>query len=101
MPRIGCRILSIVAEAIGTFTIVNERGMHARPWGRFVRLAATFKSEVTVENSEGVRNGKSVLGLLLLVASKGTDVTIKTVGPDAEECLKKLGELVSSHFPEG
>ncbi len=90
-----------MAEARGTFTIVNERGMHARPWGRFVRLAATFKCDVTVENSEGVRNGKSVLGLLLLVAAKGTQVSIRAVGEDADECVKKLGELVSSHFPDG
>jgi phosphocarrier protein HPr len=92
--------LGVVAEAKGTFMVVNERGMHARPASKLVRLASGFKSEVTLEKDGEVRNCKSVMGVLLLCGSKGTSLTVHAVGDDADACVKALGELIGSGFGE-
>jgi phosphocarrier protein len=90
----------IVAEAKGTFNVVNERGMHARPASKLVRLASGFKSEVSLEKDGEVRNAKSVMGVLLLCGAKGTALTVRAVGDDAEACVKAIGELIGSGFGE-
>lgn len=89
-----------MAEAKGTFTIVNERGMHARPASKLVRLASSFKSDVTIEKDGEVKNAKSVMGVLLLCGAKGTQLTIRANGEDAEECVKAIGALIASGFGE-
>lgn len=89
-----------MSEAKGTFTVVNDRGMHARPASKLVRLASTFKSDVTLEKDGEVRNGKSVMGVLLLCGAKGTALTVRAVGEDAEACVKAIGDLITSGFGE-
>lgn len=89
-----------MSEASGTFTVVNERGMHARPASKLVRLASTFKCEVTIEKDGEVRNAKSVMGVLLLCGAKGTALTIRAKGDDASACVEAIGELIASGFGE-
>ncbi len=89
-----------MSEASGTFTVVNERGMHARPASKLVRLASSFKSEVTVEKDGEVKNAKSVMGVLLLCGSKGTTLTIRASGEDADACVEAIGALIASGFGE-
>ncbi len=89
-----------MSEAKGTFTVVNDRGMHARPASKLVRLASSFKSDVTIEKDGEVRNAKSVMGVLLLCGAKGTTLTIRAQGEDADACINAIGELISSGFGE-
>lgn len=101
----GCRARSaaerlIVAEATDSFTIVNERGMHARPASKLVRLASSFRSDVTVEKDGEIRNGKSVMGILLLCGGKGTVLTVRAAGDDAEDAVRAIGKLIAEGFGE-
>ena len=81
-------------------TVVNRLGLHARAAAKFVHLASAFASRVTVAR-EGTRvDGKSILGLLTLAASKGTKLHLTTQGDDEVEAGAKLSELVRSRFGE-
>ena len=81
-------------------TITNETGLHARPASIFVNMAAKFKSELMVEKGEKQVNAKSILAVLSLGISKGTEITISAQGPDEEEAVSKLVELVQLKFNE-
>ena len=81
-------------------TIVNRLGLHARAAAKFVHLAGAFVSRVTVAR-EGTRvDGKSILGLLTLAASKGTKLRLSIQGDDEVEAGSQLSELVRSRFGE-
>ena len=81
-------------------TIVNRLGLHARAAAKFVHLAGAFASRVTVAR-EGTRvDGKSILGLLTLAASKGTKLHLSIQGDDEAEAGAQLAELVRSRFGE-
>jgi phosphocarrier protein HPr len=81
--------------------IRNRAGMHARAAVKFVQLAAHFKSEIKViKDGTGV-NGKSIMGLLTLVAAHGMTIAIEAEGLDAEEAVAALGALVNNGFGEG
>jgi phosphocarrier protein len=81
-------------------TICNQLGMHARAASRFVQLASKFPCEVTVVKGTQRVNGKSIMGVLMLVASKGTPITIETRGASAEEAARALAALVDDRFGE-
>lgn len=81
-------------------TIQNELGLHARAATQFVQLAAKFPCEVQVEKDGQRVNGKSIMGVLMLVASQGTVIKIVTSGERAEEAGRALEELVNSKFGE-
>jgi phosphocarrier protein HPr len=83
-----------------TFEIVNELGLHARAATKFVQIANKFKCDLDVEKDGQVVNGKSIMGVLMLVAAKGTHITVTGRGPDAEACVAALGELVRGRFGE-
>jgi phosphocarrier protein HPr len=89
-----------VSEASGDFEILNELGLHARAATKFVQTANKYKADVEVEKDGQVVNGKSIMGVLMLVAAKGTTIAIRTKGADAQECLEALGELVRGRFGE-
>ncbi|GAB5470533.1 MAG: HPr family phosphocarrier protein [Rhodospirillales bacterium] len=81
-------------------TIVNRRGLHARAAAKFVKLASGFDAEVVVEK-EGMRvSGLSLMGLLMLAASPGSQIRIETEGAAAAEALDALGGLVDCGFEE-
>jgi phosphocarrier protein HPr len=81
-------------------TICNELGMHARAATKFVQLASSFPCDVFVEKDGQVVNGKSIMGVLMLVASVGSVVTIQCRGARAEEAGKALVKLIEDRFGE-
>jgi len=83
-----------------TVTITNALGMHARAAARFVHAAARFQSHVRVARDERVMDGKSIMGILLLAAARGTQLTITTDGPDEADALDALCALVRSGLGE-
>jgi phosphocarrier protein len=84
----------------GTFTIVNEKGLHARASAKFVDMVEQFDADATIEKDGIDASGDSIMGLLMLVASKGTQVDITTEGAQAQELLTALGELIDNRFGE-
>ena len=80
--------------------IQNERGLHARAAAQFVQLAAKFPCEVSLAKGDNSVNGKSVMGVLMLVAPKGTTVTIRATGERASEAVVALAKLVDDKFGE-
>ena len=84
----------------GTFTIVNEKGLHARASAKFVDLVEQFDASATIEKDGVDACGDSIMGLLMLVASKGTQVDITTEGAQAQELLNALGALIANRFGE-
>jgi phosphocarrier protein HPr len=81
-------------------TIVNLEGLHARPAARIVRLANSFASEIELAKDGLVVNGKSIMGVMMLAAEFGSSITIRATGPDAEQAVVALAELVASGFGE-
>ena len=82
------------------FTILNDKGLHARASARFVEVVEKFESEVIVEKDGLEASGSSIMGLLMLAASKGTSIKITLNGNDAEELVLALKELINSKFGE-
>ena len=80
--------------------VVNPLGLHARAAARFVRLADTFKSQIRVGRGQQTMDGKSILGLLLLAAARGTELTISADGPDEAQAIAAISELVGRGFEE-
>ncbi len=83
-----------------TVTIENELGLHARAATQFVQLASKFPCDVVVEKDGQEVNGKSIMGVLMLVASCGTRIRIACRGDRAQEAGKALAELVHNRFGE-
>jgi phosphocarrier protein len=81
-------------------TVVNQLGMHARAAARFVHLATRFDSHIRVGRNAKVMDGKSIMGILLLAAARGTTITISAEGSDEEAAVAALSELVESGFGE-
>ena len=81
--------------------IINKLGLHARASAKFTQLAGTFQSEVWLERSGRRVNGKSIMGVMMLAAGKGTSITIETTGDDAEAAMNALVGLVNDYFGEG
>jgi phosphocarrier protein len=81
-------------------TVVNALGLHARAAARFVHLAARFTSQVRVARDAKVMDGKSIMGILLLAAARGTTITISADGTDEQAAVEALAELVLSGFGE-
>ena len=81
-------------------TVVNPLGLHARAAARFVHLATRFNSRVRVERESKVMDGKSIMGILLLAASRGTSLTITADGPDEQAAVEALAQLVAAGFGE-
>ena len=80
--------------------IVNRLGLHARAAARLVHLANRFESTISVTKGNSKVDGKSILGLLTLAASKGTRLTLTAVGQDEQEALRQLTKLIGERFGE-
>lgn len=80
--------------------VANLLGLHARAAARFVHVASGFSSRVRVARNGREMDGKSILGLLLLAASRGSVITISADGPDEAEALEALSRLVEEGFGE-
>ena len=83
-----------------TVQIMNKNGLHARPAAEIVKLAARFKSEITVIKDDLDVNGKSIMGVMMLAAEHGSSITFRAEGPDADQALDALSTLVSNGFGE-
>lgn len=83
-----------------TFTIKNKLGLHARAASLFVQIANRFDSEILVRKSGQEVNGKSIMGILILAATQGSDITLRVEGGDAEVAMRSLGELIDTGFGE-
>ncbi len=79
-------------------TITNKNGMHARPAAQFVKLASQFKSEIWVEKDDEQVNGKSIMGLMMLAASKGEKIKIAVQGSDSDAAMSAIENLVAQGF---
>ena len=90
-----------MAHAEREVQVKNRLGMHARAAVKFVQTANTFKSEVKVVKDGQEANGKSIMGLLTLVAAHGVTMTVVCDGDDAPAAVTALAELVGTGFGEG
>lgn len=82
------------------FTIRNRLGLHARAAGLFVQAVTPFQVDVIVEKDGNEVSGKSIMGLMTLAAGQGSEIAVRATGPDAEACLRSLGELIDDRFRE-
>jgi len=92
--------MSTEAESRARFQIVNVLGLHARAATKLVQLASKYPCEITVGRDGQTANAKSVMGVLLLCASKGTWIDVVARGDRANECIVAIGELIASRFGE-
>ena len=81
-------------------TVINQLGMHARAAAKFVHLAGRFQSRIVVSRQARAMDGKSIMGLLLLAAARGSVVTIAADGTDEQAAVDALADLVVSGFGE-
>jgi phosphocarrier protein len=81
--------------------ILNSRGLHARAAARFVQVASAFRSRIQVRRDGQAADGKSILGLLALLARAGARLTIRVEGADERDAIEALATLVAGGFDEG
>nr|WP_314187647.1 HPr family phosphocarrier protein [uncultured Brevundimonas sp.] len=83
-----------------TLNICNARGLHARASAKFVKLASSFESEIHVTRDGVTVDARSIMGLLMLGAGIGCSIDVSAEGPDAEEAMEALKDLVARKFDE-
>ncbi len=81
--------------------IINKLGLHARASSKFTQTASQFQSEVWVTRKERRVNGKSIMGLMMLAAAKGSTIELETDGPDEAAAMQALVDLINDYFGEG
>lgn len=81
-------------------TIANQRGLHARAAALFVKTAGTFDAEITVAKDGTEVSGLSIMGLMMLAASRGSEIEVTAGGPQAAQAVDVLSRLVSAKFEE-
>lgn len=85
---------------VSEIVIQNQYGLHARPSAAFVELASRFESDITIKKGNVEVNGKSIMGLLMLAAEKGSTVTLKVKGKDEKEASEALGKFLNGHMDQ-
>jgi phosphocarrier protein len=88
-------------SALRRLPIINEKGLHARASARFVETVERFDAQATVSRDGLDASGDSIMGLLMLAASKGTCIDVRTSGPEAEALADAIAALVADCFGEG
>ena len=83
-----------------SFTIINTLGLHARAATKLVQTASKFPCDVEVSRDDQAANGKIVMGVLLLCGSRGTVITVRATGPQADACVRAIGALIAARFGE-
>ncbi len=81
--------------------IINKLGLHARASAKLTQLASSFKCEVMLSRNNRRVNAKSIMGVMMLAAAKGTTINIETNGADEVAAMEALQALISGHFGEG
>jgi phosphocarrier protein len=79
-----------------SFIVINEKGLHTRPSTELVKCASSFKSKISLHFLNLSVNAKSLLGLLMLAAARGSEITVEAIGDDAEAAVKAILELASN-----
>lgn len=82
------------------FEIINKLGLHARAAAKLVTLASRFGSDIQVGRDGQKVNGKSIMGVMLLAASKGTTITVYAEGDDENDAVREIGDLIARRFEE-
>ncbi len=83
-----------------TITIINKLGLHARAAAKLVQTASSFNSEINISHNGRKVSGKSIMGIMMLAASKGTSIDITTAGDDEVEAMEELEKLILGKFGE-
>jgi phosphocarrier protein HPr len=81
--------------------IINKLGLHARASAKLTQLASSFKCEVMLSRNSRRVNAKSIMGVMMLAAAKGTSIVIETNGEDEAEAMQALLKLINNYFGEG
>jgi phosphocarrier protein len=81
--------------------IINKLGLHARASAKLTQVANQFESDIWIEKNGKKVNAKSIMGVMMLAASQGSDVTITTQGSDEKEALNSIVDLINDYFGEG
>ncbi len=89
------------ATSVRTVRVPNRAGLHARPAGEFVKVAGRFRSEIHLAKDGLEVNGKSILGVMMLAAEQGAELTIRCEGIDADDAADALVALVERGFGDG
>jgi phosphocarrier protein HPr len=84
-----------------TVQIVNKYGLHARPAAEVVKVASKFKSDIIMIRDDLEVNAKSIMGVMMLAAEFGSTLIVRANGPDAEQAVAAIAELVANRFNEG
>jgi len=87
-------------KAIRTVTVTNPQGLHARPADMFVKVAIKYQAKIEVVRDSERIDGKSILAILTLAATEGTELRLEAYGPDAEAALDELVALITNDFGE-
>lgn len=82
------------------FEIINRLGLHARAAAQFVQVSGKFAADIFVEKDDFEVDGKSIMGILMLAAPKGTLIRVRTEGADGEEALNAIEQLINDKFGE-
>jgi len=82
------------------FILTNQHGIHARAATRFVQVTSEFRCNVDVEKDGECQSGKSVVGMLMLLAGKGDSITVRCSGEDAAAALEAIDRLITENFGE-
>ena len=82
------------------FVIINKLGLHARASALFVKTASRFTSDIRLARDGVEVNGKSIMGIMMLAASKGSTVRLAVTGADEAEAMRTIGELIENGFGE-
>jgi phosphocarrier protein HPr len=85
----------------GDIEIINKLGLHARASAKLTQLAGKFKSNVWMTRNKRRVNAKSIMGVMMLAAGKGSVVSLEADGPDEQECFDALVGLINARFDEG
>ena len=83
-----------------TVQILNKNGLHARPAAEIVKLAAKYKSEITISRDGTEVNGKSIMGVMMLAAECGASIVLRAEGEDAEQAIEAIAGLIANKFGE-
>jgi phosphocarrier protein len=81
--------------------IINKLGLHARASAKLTQIANQFESDIWIEKNDKKVNAKSIMGVMMLAASQGSNVIITTEGPDEKEALNSIVTLINDFFGEG
>ena len=81
-------------------TIINKLGLHARAASKLVNTAGQFESDVFIDKQGNRINAKSIMGVMMLAASKGTEILLEVDGNDEQDCMQAIVQLIDSRFDE-